>query len=103
MFYPDNPSQNDIENHSKLLNLLPYVLPCTECSTHFRNNINNYNLSEELKSKQKYIKLIYNLHNDANKLTNKSLYNYDTFIKQYQDIMNSSSFNPIYLYNLNNK
>lgn len=101
MYYPENPTQNDIENHTRFLNILPTVLPCKECSEHFRLSLNEYNINEALQSRKKYIELIYKLHNSANKILDKPIMSYDNFIKLYQNIMNETTFNPIAIYNAN--
>lgn len=103
MYYPENPTQNDIENHTRFLNILPMVLPCEECSQHFRSSLNENNINEALQSKKKYIELIYKLHNSANKITHKHIMKYDDFIELYQNIMNETTFNPISIYNANKR
>lgn len=99
--YPDKPSKNDIENNKTLINTLGNILPCLKCRDHFKNNLQNTNMNNELSSKTNYMTFLWNLHNKINLDTNKNSLPYNDFLKEYQTIIDKGHFNPIEIYKEN--
>ena len=95
MGYPENPSKKDIENQIVFLHSLSNVLPCDICKNHFREHLSKTNLPLELSTKQGYIGLIHRIHNSVNRTNGKKEISYNSFLKLYQGIIDSGSFNPI--------
>jgi len=97
MTYPESPTKKDIEHNIVFLHSLSNVLPCGVCKQHFKELLDKTNLPIELSNKQSYIALIHRLHNSVNRATNKKEISYNSFLKLYQQIIDSGSFNPIAL------
>jgi hypothetical protein len=94
--YPDNPTMEDIENHKQFLISLSRVLPCKECRDHFKEHLQKCALSHALKSRETYVKCMWNMHNGVDKTKQIS---YDEFIKIYKDILEKDGYNPIKISN----
>jgi hypothetical protein len=65
--YKNCPTRNDKIIMEKFVRSLPYVLPCSTCSRHFKKNLKEYPLTYmDLKSKTNLINWFINLHNFVN-------------------------------------
>ena len=93
--YPDKPTKIDIDNNKKFLRIFADILPCIKCREHFKSYIQSKDLDIELDSKQKYMKLVWNLHNNVNEFLAKDKIEFSVFLRLYQDIIDSGKFNPI--------
>jgi hypothetical protein len=67
-----------------------YKLACPECRYHSSIYINNLS-KDNIKTKEEFIKVIFNFHNDINKKKNKSLFSQDDLV-----IYKTYSLNHIY-------
>ena len=99
--YPDNPTQNDINNHKIFLKNLSNILPCSICKTHFNKHITESDLDKALSSKENYMILMWNIHNKVNNLNNRPIMKYNDFLNEYNNIIKYGNFNPIALYKKN--
>lgn len=93
--YPDKPTRADIDNNKKFLTIFSEILPCIKCREHFKSNIQSVDLDVELDSKQKYMKLVWNLHNKVNESLDKKKIKFIDFLNLYQGIIDLGKFNPI--------
>lgn len=76
--YPENPTSHDKKKYKEFFNLLQYTLPCEKCRNHYRKNMKNHQLTDEILSDDK--KLIYwliDFHNIVNESTGKEIVDRD--------------------------
>lgn len=76
--YPENPTNHDKKKYKEFFNLLQYTLPCEKCRNHYKQNIKNHKLTDEILSDDK--KLIYwliDFHNIVNESTGKEIVDRD--------------------------
>lgn len=81
------------ENHFKtikdeLLTIIIKIsvnLPCPSCSSHAQGLIKRYRL-KFAKSKEELNKIIFNIHNEVNKRTNKPLFKYEDMENTYKPL-----------------
>lgn len=72
--YPDIPSKIDIEIAKLFIKILPFLLPCGECSSHcfqYIKNINQKKADEIVSSRYNLFNFFYELHNNVNTFKNK--------------------------------
>lgn len=73
--YPTTPSQEDKDKYANFFNSLRYVIPCSICGAHFRENLKNNPINDDiLSSKLKLIEWGIKMHNLVNKNNNKKVY-----------------------------
>ncbi len=90
--YPDNPSDNDKQKFSNFIDSIKYVLPCEKCRIHFSNFISDNPLNDNiLSSKNNLLKWVYNAQNNVKKINNETLYNYNEYIKYYEQFYDMES------------
>ena len=76
--YPDNPSNNNKEKYKQFFTLLSDVLPCSICANHFKENLLNLPLDENvLENKESLIKWLIDFHNIVNEKNNKPIIIYE--------------------------
>ena len=93
--YPEVPSFNDKKNFENLIYAMGATLPCENCRVHFKKNIIELPLTQEiLNSRYELIKWGISLHNLVNKQTNKSEMQLDDAIKIYTNGKTTLLFNP---------
>ena len=85
--YPDKPNENDIENHKNFLKYLGLTLPCDLCKKHYFNFMKEDKVLNGLKSKENFMKLIWELHNNVNKLNEKEELDFNNFLEVYDKII----------------
>lgn len=79
--YPIIPSNDDKKNYKEFFNLLQFVLPCSVCSKHFKENLKVLPLSDTvMESRENLIKWCIDMHNIVNKSKNKPELSYDQAI-----------------------
>lgn len=75
--YPENPTENEKEQYKNFYYSIRYVLPCHKCAQHYTENIKKVPLSDQvLSDKNKLIDWVIDIHNEVNKLNNKSVVSY---------------------------
>jgi hypothetical protein len=75
--YPEFPSDIDLEIAKIFLKILPFLLPCGECSKHCFNYIKQLDerkVSIIINSKKEFFKFFYDMHNFVNMRLNKPVY-----------------------------
>ncbi len=81
--YPYNPSEIDKERYRNFFNALKYVIPCSICGNHFRQNLEKYPIDNEvLSSKEKLIAWGINMHNMVNVKNDKKVYTYEEGLEE---------------------
>ena len=66
MNYPNNPTEDQKFYYKQLFENLRYTLPCEKCANHYAENLKKYPLDQALKSKEKLIKWLIDIHNEVN-------------------------------------
>ena len=75
-------------------------LPCPSCSSHAQSLIKRYRL-KFVKNKEEVNKIIFNMHNEVNKRTNKPLFKYTDLDKTYKDLNLKEALTKYYSTTLN--
>ena len=87
--YPTNPTINEKQQFKNYFNALSYILPCTKCRTHFNQYITKHPLNDSiLESKDKLIKWFLGVHNNVNRINNKSEISLEEFYSYYNKKFN---------------
>ena len=84
--YPNNPSEDDKQNHKDFFHNLKNFIPCPNCKEHYNINLQKYPIDVNLESKEKLVKWLINIHNEVNIKNNKKVYSYDEVIKLYDNM-----------------
>jgi hypothetical protein len=83
--FPNEASSIDKKNYKNFYINLPNVIPCEECSKHFANNLNNYQIDNYLESREKLFEWTVIMHNEVNKLLGKEIWSVDKALKHYKN------------------
>ena len=84
--YPENPSEDDKQNHKDFFHNLKNVIPCPNCKEHYNINLQKFPIDVHLESKEKFVKWLINIHNEVNIQNHKKVYSYDEVIKIYDNM-----------------
>jgi hypothetical protein len=68
--YPMNPSNQDKINYKMFYENLYKVIPCQECTEHYKKNFEQNPIDNYLENKDKLFEWTVNFHNNVNKFTN---------------------------------
>ena len=91
--YPENPTQTQKEKYQAFFILLKDVLPCAVCANHYKENLQNNPLNDQiLNSRDKFIKWGIDIHNSVNKSNKKPILDYTT---AYNMINTDSECKPV--------
>ena len=72
--YPPNPTNKDKENYYQFLINLGDVLPCASCRKHFKLNLKNTKLTDNVFTNRiNFSKWMYDLHNSVNVMLKKNV------------------------------
>lgn len=75
--YPENPTQQDIEDYRTYFYALPAVLPCKRCGRHLVAHYKKYPLTDEIMtSRDKLRRWGIDIHNVVNYYTGKKMLTY---------------------------
>jgi hypothetical protein len=84
--YPESPTEQDKEHYKTFFTNLGHILPCSVCQEHYRNNINEEELTHALKNRVSLFHWTVDIHNKVNEMTNKPFFSYkDTLESLYND------------------
>jgi hypothetical protein len=87
--YPDNPTDEEIKQHSDFFLNLGNILPCHKCREHYKLNLKKFKLTKTiLKSKELFIKWLIDIHNSVNISNNKKIEPYGKMMKYYDELYN---------------
>lgn len=67
-FYPENPTEEDIQSFENLFNSLKYLLPCEKCKLHYRE----LQLHARPFSQAEAVKIVNDLHDKVNSRLGKT-------------------------------
>ena len=83
--YPDNPTNNDINNFKNFYLSLGEVLPCPKCRMHYTQYINNHPLDNNILSKRNnLLDWLINYNNEVNKVSgNNKVVTRDSLVAEY--------------------
>ena len=97
--YPENPTDDDKRNFYNFFMSLQHVLPCNKCKAHYQQNIQKYNLSESLDSRENLVKWLIDLHNDINRDNKKPVWSYSEVYNKYREMYNQTNiYNNIIIF-----
>lgn len=78
ILYPENPTENDIKNFDSFIKSFQILLPCEQCRSHFKNNLDYFPISSFIEKKLTYsnsrdgiVLWTIKMHNKVNKLLSK--------------------------------
>ena len=89
--YPENPTEDDKRNYYNFFMSIQHVLPCEKCKSHYKQNIQKYDLNNSLGSRKELVKWLIDLHNDINKDNGKPVWSYSDVYNKYQDMYKSDN------------
>ncbi len=75
--YPDNPTEQDKNNHKDFFIVIGKVLPCNLCRNNYSKHFNDFELQKSLNSKNDLVKYVIDFHNKVNKSIGKKELDYD--------------------------
>lgn len=86
MNYPQNPTQEQIQEMESWLCSLATTIPCKKCSKHYRSYIEESKpeLSNICSNKDMLFKFLVDLHNKVNQRTDKPTMSYDDAYAMYE-------------------
>ena len=97
--YPENPTDNDKRNFYNFFMSLQHVLPCNKCKAHYQQNIQKYDLSESLDSRENLVKWLIDLHNVVNRDNGKPVWSYSEVYNKYREMYNQTNiYNNIIIF-----
>ena len=87
----------DKEYHKIFLENLGNILPCVKCQNEYKKYMTKSKIENILKSKQNYVKGMWEFHNKVNKSVNKKIYSFEEFKEIYKEINKKKKFNCLEL------
>ncbi len=82
--YPDNPTQETQMLYKEFLLNLYNFIPCEKCRLNYQRHLIELPLTEDIiKSRNKLIRWVFDIHNIVNKETGKKQLLFEDFIKLY--------------------
>jgi hypothetical protein len=76
--YPVIPTEEDKKNYYNFFHALRYVIPCSICGNHYKENLEKTPLDDDaLSSKMKLVEWGIKMHNHVNKLNRKKEYTFE--------------------------
>ena len=81
--YPENPTEQDKEIYKNFFLSLQNILPCSKCREHYKELLNDYDISNHLESKNKLIRCLYEIHSRVNLDSNSEMISYNLFKQRY--------------------
>ena len=97
--YPKNPTEKDKQNFKTFFESIQNVLPCPQCSKHYKENFENNSIDSHLDNNISLNKWLVEMHNSVNNLYNKPTITYEQFLINYKDIYNNFDNNILFDYN----
>ena len=85
--YPDKPSKHDKEVFKNLIKYIGLTLPCNICKSHYFNFMTEKKVKIGITNKQNLMELFWKLHNNVNKINNKEIIDFNSFLEIYEKII----------------
>jgi len=96
--YPSNPSDETKSKYKNFMELFQYVLPCSVCREHLKDNLQKIPITNlVLSNRENFINWGIDLHNEVNKINGKKVLSYD----EARYIILNNKFNTHIKTNLN--
>lgn len=86
--FPQNPTYNDRKIYYNLFTSLQHLLPCSVCRQHYKKNLKEIPVENNLYSRKSIVYWLIDIHNKVNVETGKRIYSYDEVISIYSKILN---------------
>lgn len=80
--YPNNPSFQDKVNYKNYYQSLYKIIPCQECSVHYKKNFENNPIDPYLTSRDKLFEWTVLMHNIVNKMLKKKVFSKSEAMKE---------------------
>ena len=96
--YPEDPLEDDKRKYYNFFMNLKDVLPCKKCQAHYKENIQKYDLSDSLDSRQDLVQWLIDIHNEVNKDTGKKSWSYEEVYNKYDNLHNTNMINRIIIF-----
>lgn len=87
----------DKESYFNFFSNLGNILPCADCRSHYKQNLNRTELSSALSSQESMFRWVYDLHNKVNKqigVPQKDWPSYESIKKKYESFSASCDHLP---------
>uniref|UniRef100_A0A6C0EAG7 thiol oxidase n=1 Tax=viral metagenome TaxID=1070528 RepID=A0A6C0EAG7_9ZZZZ len=82
--YPENPTQEQMDDFKLFFTHLKKMLPCEKCRYHYQQNLLKYPLTDDiLRSRYKLIKWAVDMHNEVNVMNGKPKMSVERVIDEY--------------------
>ena len=82
---PENISENLQKDIYIYFSLLQKLLPCPSCKDNYKKHLVKYPLNNRLKTKKDVVSWLVDIHNEVNKMNNKSIMSYKDVITYYKN------------------
>jgi len=80
--YPVKPTLEDKQNYKRFYTTIGDIIPCAHCREHYKEHlIKNPITDDVLMNRKKLLNWTIDIHNEVNKLTGKTTYDYDTAVE----------------------
>lgn len=80
--YPVKPTLEEKQNYKRFYTTIGDIIPCAHCKEHYKEHlIKNPITDDVLMNRKKLLNWTIDIHNEVNKLTGKTTYDYDTAIE----------------------
>ena len=89
--YPNQPNKEIKQNYKDFFYSIKNILPCETCALNYLDHIQKIPIDNYLKNRNTLFSWIIKIHNEVNKITNKTMLN-ENKIKQYYLSQNKPSF-----------
>lgn len=98
--YPKNPTDEDKINYKTFFTMIPSILPCSICSSHYATNLEKHPITDEILSdRTKLFNWSIDMHNEVNIINQKPIVDHDTGLKliisNFNDIESDHQINHI--------
>jgi hypothetical protein len=84
--YPENPTQDDKENHIAWFKLYKDMIMCEVCKQHYSEHFAKDPVDNHLDSREDLIKWVWQLHNKVNESLNKTPWSFEQMMDHYSKI-----------------
>ena len=96
--YPEDPTEDDKRNYYNFFMNIKNVLPCKKCQAHYKENLEKYDLSNNLYNRDDLVKWLIDIHNEVNKDNGKRIWSYEEVYKKYDNLHNTNMINQIIIF-----
>ena len=80
--YPVKPTLEDKQNYKRFYTTIGDIIPCAHCREHYKENLVKNPITDDiLVNRKKLLNWTIDIHNEVNKLTGKTTYDYDTAVE----------------------